>query len=127
MIKYKFSFKLIAYSLKKSIEFLKKIKTGDKSLKMMKYKSSLKLIVYSLKKSIEFLKKIKIGENSLKILNLKKKPNKNIILWSSHVNKKAFNQIKPDHISNLRFLKNKIEHKKNIIYIFDFIIFFFIK
>jgi hypothetical protein len=54
MIKYKFSFKLIAYSLKKSIEFLKKIKTGDKSLKMMKYKSFFKLIVYSLKKSIEF-------------------------------------------------------------------------
>jgi len=81
---------------------------------MIKYKSSFKLTAYSLEQSIEFLKKvklitkkIKIGDKSLKILNLKKKSNKNTILRSPHVNKKARDQIKIDHIFNLISSKNK--------------------
>jgi ribosomal protein S10 len=85
---------------------------------MIHYKSSFKVTSYSLEQSINFLKKIKfltkkmkIGVKSIIFSKLNRRSNKNTILRSPHVNKKARDQIKIDHISNLVSSKNKNLYK----------------
>jgi ribosomal protein S10 len=85
---------------------------------MIHYKSSFKVTSYSLEQSIDFLKKIKIltkkikiGDKSIIYSKLKKRSNQNTILRSPHVNKKARDQIKIDHFSNLVSSKSKNLYK----------------
>jgi ribosomal protein S10 len=112
---------------------------------MIHYKSSFKVTSYSLEQSVDFLKKvklltkkIKIGDKSLIFSKLNKKSNKNTILRSPHVNKKARDQIKIDHIYNLISSKNKniykilmlinanTSYKGNFTYIINEKVYFFI-
>ena len=114
-------------------------------LNMIYYKSSFKVTSYSSEQSLDFLKKvklltkkIKIGDKSLIFSKLNKKSNQNTILRSPHVNKKARDQIKIDHIYNLVSSKNKniykilmlinanTSYKGNFTYIVNEKVYFFI-